>query len=103
MTEEQMTQFINRLARLLTSNNDVDIRLDEFLTRDDVCDRLKITRETLRKRIRSGEFPEAVTVAGQERWPTSLINQHIYKTNRHLTASRDLRDEARAAIEGAMA
>ncbi|WP_145912582.1 helix-turn-helix transcriptional regulator [Endozoicomonas montiporae] len=98
-----MTLFINRLARLLTSSNDVDIRIDEFLTRDEVCDRLKVTRETLRKRIRSGEFPEAVKVAGQERWPTSLINQHIYKTNHHLTASRDLRNEARAAIEEAMA
>ena len=103
MTEEKMTEFFSQLARMLTTSHDVDIRIDEFLTREEVCKRVKINKDTLRTRIRAGQFPEPVSVAGQDRWATSQINQFIYRTNPHLSASRDLRDEARAAIEEATA
>ncbi|WP_257274332.1 AlpA family transcriptional regulator [Endozoicomonas sp. SESOKO4] len=94
-----MTEFLSQFARIMTRNHDLDIRVDDFLTRDEVCKIIKINKDTLRTRIRSGQFPEPVSVAGQERWATSQINKFIYKTNPHLSASRDLRDEARAAIE----
>lgn len=72
-----------------------DIKRDEMLTMDEVCARLKITRVTLSAWMKAGKFPEALTIAGTKRWPTSLINSRIYEDNPQLRERENLMAQAR--------
>ena len=76
-----------------------DIKRDEILTTDEVCERLKIHRNTLNGWIRKGTFPEPLNIAGQQRWTTSLINARIYEDNPQLREREHLMAEARRISE----
>ena len=62
---------------------------------DEVCARLKITRGTHTAWLKAGKFPEALTIAGKKRWPTSLINSRIYEDNPQLMEPENLMAQAR--------
>ncbi|GAA4649061.1 hypothetical protein GCM10023116_13350 [Kistimonas scapharcae] len=101
MTDKATKDFFRDFFASVTKNALVDIRHDEFLTQDEVAKKLKISRETLRKAIKTGAFPESVTIANQSRWPSSLINAHIRETNEQLKLDDEIWDAARAAIKEA--
>ncbi len=71
-----------------------DIKRDEMLTMDEVCQRLKIHRNTLVGWLKKGSFPEPIDVSGQKRWPTSMINARIYEDNPHLREKEYLMKQA---------
>ena len=50
---------------------------DEFLTRADVCDRLKISRKTLWEWTRDGIAPPTVKIGGTVRYPKSLLEKFL--------------------------
>lgn len=50
---------------------------DEYLTRDDVCERLRISRRTLWEWESKSICPPRIKVGGAVRYPKSLFNQFI--------------------------
>lgn len=50
---------------------------DELLTRDQVCERLKITKKVLWLRERAGHGPPRVRIGNTVRYPESLFEQFI--------------------------
>lgn len=76
-----------------------DIQRDEMLTREEVCNRLKIHSNTLKGWIKKGKFPEPLDINGTQRWPTSLINARIYEDNPQLREREHLMAEARRISE----
>ena len=84
---------------LTVSKDEVDVRRDALLTINEVCKLIKCGDDTLRKMIKKGAFPSPINVAGQKRWPTSLINQHIINSNKELAEKQDISDELMAEIK----
>ena len=101
MPDELMTDFFRKMFASVTKGALVDIRHDDFLTQDEVASKLKISKETLRKAIKAGAFPESVSIANQARWPTSLINAHIRENNEQLKQDEEIWNAARTAIHDA--
>lgn len=91
----ELTEALNKLS----SQSSFDITRDEMLTMDEVCNRLKIHRNTLTGWIKKGAFPEPLNIAGQQRWSTSLINARIYEDNPQLREREYLMAEARRISE----
>ena len=101
MTKDDLSALLTSLLQRLTQGDGVDIRHDQMLNRKQVLDRLGISRPTLDKALDTGDFPKAVKVAGQERWPSSVINEYIRQTNPHLRERDALRAQAAKALKGA--
>lgn len=87
----ELTQALNNIS----SQSSFDIARDEMLTMDEVCNRLKIHRNTLTGWIKKGLFPKPINVSGQQRWSSSLINARIYEDNPQLREREHLMAEAR--------
>lgn len=91
-------EFVSELMHALngySKDGSFDIKTDEMLTKDEVCQRLKVTRNTLTNWVKRGDFPEALSIGGQQRWPCSLINARIMEDNPKLHERNRLIAEAR--------
>lgn len=92
---QELTDALNRFSSQLP----FDIQRDEMLTMDEVCARLKIHRNTLNGWVKKGAFPEPISIGGQQRWSSSLINARIYEDNPQLREREHLMAEARRIAE----
>ncbi len=93
----------NAISRLLSQLSEIlkldphqafDIKHDEMLTMDELCQRLKIHRNTLSGWLKAGKFPKPVTICGQKRWPSSYVNASVYEENPQLREREHLIAEA---------
>ena len=50
---------------------------DEFLTRDDICERLKISRRTLWEWERNDIAPPSIKIGGSIRFPKLLFDEFL--------------------------
>ncbi len=99
MLASDIIALLHDLVDSLTASKDeVDVRKDSLLTFNDVCELVKCGDDTLRKMIKKGAFPEPLIIAGQKRWPTSLINQHIINSNPALVEKQQASDSLMAEI-----
>lgn len=85
------------------SNMGVSIANDELLTRTDLVLKLKIHRNTLSKWLKEQRLPAPLLIAGQERWPASLINAWILQHNPQLQQSVQQHSVIAAAAAAAIA
>ncbi len=87
---EILNDLFEAIGQLAEPTSTFDINRDELLNTDEVCQRFRITRTTLSKWIKKGDFPNPVFIGNVKRWPTSLINARIYENNPHLRARENL-------------
>ena len=97
MDANAIENLIKKLIQMVSDDTTqaFDITRDEMLTMDEVCDRLKVHRNTLSAWIKAGKFPKSVSICGQKRWPSSSINSSVYEENPHLREREHLMAEAR--------
>ena len=100
MTKNDLSELLIRLLQQLTQGNGVDIRHDLMLSLKDVTVRLDISKPTVLKAIRSGDFPKPIKVAGQDRWPSSVINDYLRQSNTQLQDKNELMAQAAMALKG---
>lgn len=103
MTKEDFSALLALLLQKLTETDGVDIRHDQLYSRKEVMKLLDISRFTMDRVLKAGEFPEPIKVAGQDRWPSSVINQHIRQNNQQLQAQEELKSQALRALESEQA
>ena len=101
MKKEDFSAMLTALLQKLTETDNVDIRHDQMLTSKEVMKALSISRPTLDSAIRRGDFPRPVKIAGQDRWPSSVINEYIRMTNPQLQAKEELKAQAMEAVKAA--
>lgn len=100
MKIEDFSALLASLLQKLTESDGVDIRHDQLYSRRQVMELLDISRFTLDKVLANGDFPKPIKVAGQNRWPSSVINQHIRQNNTQLQQHDELMAQARKALGG---
>ena len=103
MNKEDLSALLIALLQQLSQGDGVDIRHDQMLSCKEVTDRLGISKPTLMKAIRMGDFPEPIQIAGQDRWPTSVINDFIRQRNDQLQQQDELRAQALQAARSGSA
>ena len=59
------------------ASDDPDILRDQWLTLQDLSDRLKISTQALTRWVKKNRFPQPVRLAGQPRWAASTINLYL--------------------------
>lgn len=99
MKNQDLSALFLDMAQKMTCGDGVDVRHDTMFSRRDLGKMLSLSQITLAKAIKYGDFPEPIRVAGQDRWPSSLINEFIYETNPRLQAKEELRAQAIKAIK----
>ena len=92
---EILNDLFQAIGQLAEPTSTFDINRDELLSTEEVCQRFRITRNTLNKWINKGQFPEPVFIGNVKRWPTSVINARIYEDNPQLRARENLMLQAR--------
>ncbi len=97
--------FLQQLLTIFSNQNqELDIIRDVMLTRSEVCERLRISRNTLLAWIKADKFPAPIIIGNNEqRWPSSMINRRIYEDNPHLRHGDELLSDAMQLIEKANA
>ena len=100
MNTEDFSALLATILQKLTECDGVDVRHDQLYSRKQVMKLLDISRFTLDKVLASGDFPKPIKVAGQDRWPSSLINRHIRQNNTQLKQDEELMAEAARALAG---
>ena len=99
MKKEDLSELLASLLQKLTECDGVDIRHDHLYSRKQLMTLLGISRFTLDKVLDRGDFPAPIQVAGQDRWPSSIINRHIRQNNVQLKEDQELMAQARKALE----
>lgn len=99
MNKADLSELLSSLLQKLTESDGVDIRHDQLYSRKELMNLLGISRFTLNRVLDSGEFPKPIKVAGQDRWPSSVINRHIRQNNAQLKEDQELMSQARKALE----
>ncbi|WBA86493.1 helix-turn-helix transcriptional regulator [Endozoicomonas sp. GU-1] len=99
MNKADLSELLSSLLQKLTESDGVDIRHDQLYSRKELMNLLGISRFTLDRVLDSGEFPKPIKVAGQDRWPSSVINRHIRQNNAQLKEDQELMSQARKALE----
>ncbi|MET4706699.1 hypothetical protein [Endozoicomonas lisbonensis] len=98
MTNNELSELLTTLLQRLSQGESIDIRHDQMYPLKVVLARLDISKPTLMKAIRSGEFPEPTVVCGQDRWPSYAINQYLWKKTPHIQKTEELRQQAAQAL-----
>ena len=67
------------LSAQQNNNASTDVQQEYMMTRKDIMKLLGISPPTLRKAIDDGTFPKPANIAGQDRWPSSLVHRYIHQ------------------------
>ena len=59
----------------------MDISKHELYTQEELCEKLKITRQTFHKYKKKGLVPPHIEVLGRERYPVTIVNEWLKQNN----------------------
>lgn len=68
----------------------MDIRSEELFTKEELCRKLKITRQTLYRYQKKGLAPQCIMVLGQERFSSKEINRWLKQNNPAVMTDDDI-------------